>query len=1554
MLKPRRNLSLVALPRASPLSETARTRNQAAFAVLQRALGKSLQLALTSDAQAWDASGVGAIALRDALQQDELDSAENGVRERYRGADRSALLDRLLERRIERALACALEAEAADRGVRLDADFPSVTLVGLGASIRWQSATIEDTVARRPTDIAPGRPLDQLVQDALEARANQEDRELELRIAWGDGRTDVLGRENAQSFKIALGGIRDRLEKALQAHEAQAQEERDLTGMVLGRYRIKRLKGKGGFGSVYEAKDEILGARVAIKVLNRRAERSPKALEQFLREAKLVTKIDHENIVRWITFDRTADGLHYFVMEYVGGEELEEILQREGKIDAERVTSILLQVLRALRAAHGDAALLHLDLKPENVFVLPPTGGSEQERVKVIDFGIGQHVGAEARVENVATASASELSSLAELDPARSISITLVKDMADADEKRGVTRARGGTLLYASPEQCQHMIGDRDIQRLDGRSDLYSLGVMAFRMLTGEFPFERCDSAFGVVNNHLRQPPRKVGSLGVRVPRRLATFVDRCLLKDREKRWADAGVAYEFLAPPKRQSTRRQAVLLGGTLLLAAAAVYGAYTRDGSADSFDLQRVGRGPLAATEALSGGTLYVGELESGESQSVELYLSGVSLAAAPSELLLVDRDGAELQDWALSWAGEGSAEQSILLRRRAEAVSSGRWRDVCVRISAQGAERVSRPFELRYIARDALEIETVEVSGANGKAIDPVGAELVVSIGGDFEVLREVSVIADTSRVPALARSDPDQRAGSLDFAIELDRLKLTSGRNTIVLQVTDRAGQSRDFPYDMDVALGPLEMKAGLTSVSPVQGTYVFGPRRKPELEVVLNRPAELAWSFNRGVEIVSGAQSVEAGGTTIAIPFAGDSSYEGNLVVEVDDRALVRHIDPKRGKDCKSIPFVYNVEDPEVRITVRGSGPPKNAADGKTLFINESAFDLEVTPETPIRTWVEAMLAGEGTEQVVVDSEVPTAGRSESVSVPHDGVYSMRVRGYRVEAVSRRRLPQFESEASFELVVDTEPSVVRIAASEEHLVLKSLDGRTVVRISVDDLVYHDVRNTPVELELELKRQLLNKQWQSIPGSRRVLEDRHLAPPCELVLEDVLRELSPEALPDGDYRLCVGGNDLAGNHLEEAVFNWSVARNPPTVAVLLPSEDSVWKGRDRRFEMRLRAVDPNGVGAVRCELKMAGSTKMQVEQFTRTSTSEVDSVWEGAFSLNAAWSEAPATLRVVASDKLGQKAVGWEGVVRLDYIERDIPRRISLVREGGSTTTPMRFVKGNSSVEYIFGGRGVELENRTYRRYGLGAFKNRSEPVSQVPGAIEDYYLDEHEVTVSQYLDFLGDGQGYGQVRWWPEGLFPKEAHRLWLTAQLRELDPSLPVVGVDWAEASAYAAWAGKELPTLLQWEYVVRGGEAYRPFSSAKAGVGPPLEASFNYNNQSESASVWPVRTSQDVTAETHIYDLCSNAAEWTRTSAEYWREPRYFVAGASFRMPRYDFYQAERTRQSKRSDEVGFRCAVPAEVVLGIYDSGAAQELRVEPIRSPLHHTKSEDQGK
>jgi serine/threonine-protein kinase len=282
--------------------------------------------------------------------------------------------------------------------------------------------------------------------------------------------------------------------------------------IIDGRYKVISRVGSGGMADVYLAEDQLLGRQVAVKLLHQHFAEDSEFVERFRREASSAAGLSHQNIVG--IFDRGEwEGTYYIAMEYVAGRSLKTLVREQGALDPAQAIDIVVQILRGARFAHR-RGVIHRDLKPHNVIL------DEEGRARVTDFGI-------------ARAGASDMT---------------------------LTGSIMGTAQYLSPEQAQGHI-------VSGSSDLYSIGVILYELLTGVVPFDG-ETAVAIAFKQVSAQARPPSEVNPAVPQRLDAVVLRALAKDPAQRYADAD---EFIAALQRE---RQALPAptGATAVLTAGA----------------------------------------------------------------------------------------------------------------------------------------------------------------------------------------------------------------------------------------------------------------------------------------------------------------------------------------------------------------------------------------------------------------------------------------------------------------------------------------------------------------------------------------------------------------------------------------------------------------------------------------------------------------------------------------------------------------------------------------------------------------------------------------------------------------------------------------------------------------------------------------------------------------------------------------------------------------------------------------------------------------------
>lgn len=269
---------------------------------------------------------------------------------------------------------------------------------------------------------------------------------------------------------------------------------RDLVGQVVdGRYEVIEKLGVGGMGTVYRARHVQIRKQVALKVLLPELVHSGDMFKRFRQEAKAASSIGHPNIVEISDFGTLENGAPFFVMEYLAGIDLAGILKKEGPLEWRRAFGLCVSICSALEAAHK-LGIVHRDVKPDNFFVVQR---DDRDFVKVLDFGIAKLLGEEGSV---------------------------------------VTRTGlfVGTPEYMSPEQAEGL-------ELDGRVDVYGMGIMLYQLVTGRLPFRGKDE-FEILNKHLHAKPQVPSEhkAATSLPKRAEAVILKALAKKREERQQSA------------------------------------------------------------------------------------------------------------------------------------------------------------------------------------------------------------------------------------------------------------------------------------------------------------------------------------------------------------------------------------------------------------------------------------------------------------------------------------------------------------------------------------------------------------------------------------------------------------------------------------------------------------------------------------------------------------------------------------------------------------------------------------------------------------------------------------------------------------------------------------------------------------------------------------------------------------------------------------------------------------------------------------------------------
>jgi serine/threonine protein kinase len=326
--------------------------------------------------------------------------------------------------------------------------------------------------------------------------------------------------------------------------------------VLAGKYRVERILGNGGMGVVVTATHLDLGESRAVKFMLPSSSSDSIAVERFFREARAAASLKSDHVVRVHDVGRMDGGIPFIVMEHLEGTDLGRLIKEQGPLPVSTAVDYLLQACDALAEAHA-SGIVHRDLKPANLFLAVDADGSK--RLKVLDFGISKLAGA---------------------DP--------VADITGTD-------AMIGSPFHMSPEQ---MRSSRDV---DHRTDIWSLGVILYQLLTGSYPFKG-DNRLSVMLAVAQEPPAPFSSYPVEVPQALGDAVLRCLDKDRERRFSDVNelaiaIAPFAVAPETTLRLRRIARLSGREAMRGA--ILGAENTSPGARPSAPSALGDGPTSAS-------------------------------------------------------------------------------------------------------------------------------------------------------------------------------------------------------------------------------------------------------------------------------------------------------------------------------------------------------------------------------------------------------------------------------------------------------------------------------------------------------------------------------------------------------------------------------------------------------------------------------------------------------------------------------------------------------------------------------------------------------------------------------------------------------------------------------------------------------------------------------------------------------------------------------------------------------------------------------------------
>ena len=718
--------------------------------------------------------------------------------------------------------------------------------------------------------------------------------------------------------------------------------------LIENRYRVESVIGRGGMGCVYRVEQVHLKKPLALKMLHENLLSRRSQVSKFLREARAISRLESPHTVRLYDFGRYGE-IFYLVMELIEGRELDLILDEEGPLAPERAVRLLAQVCESLTEAHS-AGVIHRDLKPENIMVV---AGADGEMAKVLDFGLAK--------------------------------------VHDAEDLETIQSGRGmfGTPYYMAPEQIRALA-------VDARTDVYAVGAMAFRLLTGTYAFN-ADTTFDILKRHLTDP---VPSMRVRSPARpisrsLDQVVMRCLAKEPADRYATTADLREALlaaiaqpvegpdAPPsavsfvdapagpithvasfERRLERRRilyAAALSVVVVSALAIVWtfvrtvGTTVADGaehepnnqveSADRLAPGATVRGTLGQRVSATAGDLDIYAIEAPQDGQLGVTLTG--LPGIDVVLELMDAEGRVLQSFDRAGTGDGETLHHLPVKEGLVFVGVRE----SLRPGAMPRESLSDAYELGATFAPTPETPTeleVDDTPALATRIDPdIAVAGWLDGRGDVDVYRLDGGELGSTRWTV-----------SFEAAVGLRlRVELANGREELLFEAMTQAAtpsETLEFVTRADsTPMRYLSVAAGRGSATA--GAYTVTVRRRPEAR---SREAEPNEDADHATPLVLGEQ-VE--GTfersdhdTYRLELPGSPPRSVRLTVERDGRVgpVVARLDgagqwvqiPQAADGARrSTRDVYDVEVEGPTLVVRLSLPGGRKGEGPYLLRVEPA-----------------------------------------------------------------------------------------------------------------------------------------------------------------------------------------------------------------------------------------------------------------------------------------------------------------------------------------------------------------------------------------------------------------------------------------------------------------------------------------------------------------------------------------------------------------------------------------------------------------------------------
>jgi hypothetical protein len=690
-----------------------------------------------------------------------------------------------------------------------------------------------------------------------------------------------------------------------------------------------------------------------------------------------------------------------------------------------------------------------------------------------------------------------------------------------------VQRARGGTPSLCVPEQCRHLSLDDDIVELDGRSDIYSFGIIAYELLAGRLPWD-CRSMEEAFRAHLEMPVPSFASVGARVPRRLERFVQRCLAKDRDQRFPDVRAARAEL---ERIANPKQPWFAYVSAIAIVAAVVLWFLRPDP------------PMLARLEVADDRVFLGPARPTLTCAVTNLLPALRGSKVRWVKEAIDPQPV-LGTWQLRLDG-----QNLTIEAPPDAAIEGQ--SACLQFSDDRSTQFSQRVSIAYLLKNSCKIVEKKVRNAAGRVIDPNGAVLEVVVETpDPAWIHSVEVECGGDTLPTEVKTrTPVAVVYELSLQDFSALAKEVPQDATLRVRVKDKADYETSDDFQVSIDPRRLTFRPALVNCPLDPEAIVYAA---PLLRLNANRPVQPDEVTIEGLKDTKPfAVTFRPEGNDLRLTnLEEQDSYRGSLTIRVNEQAAVYHSNPERGRDEKLLPFRFEKDRPTVRIITQDRAL-RELGEGSTYVTNQDFLRLRLLRDNDVPTTVVLECNRGGT--LLATKEValhPNQESTERIELAEDGEYSVVAKSFRHYGATRDPSQQPEAKIHLTIERDKKPLTVRLVEPPAKIGGPVAAEAVWFKLSID----------------EQRSAAATLRWQLDGSAKRAGETEIL--PGAAAEESITwsrLELQPEELEDGSYELRLTAVDAAGNPADLAPVKFVVARKGPELRLKMPTPD--WSDKD---------------------------------------------------------------------------------------------------------------------------------------------------------------------------------------------------------------------------------------------------------------------------------------------------------------------------------------------------------------------------------------------------